>query len=141
MARACACLLLAALAGCVAHPAPAPRYLPPIGSTDIFNTEPGAAPGHRLVVADLRLEAGAIGPAHYHPWEEYLYVIEGSALLSLDGAPPRSIAAGEQVVIPARMVHRAQAGPQGVRAIVTRVHDLADPIAVPVPEGYRSGSD
>jgi hypothetical protein len=39
------------------------------------------------------------------------------------------------------MVHRAQAGPQGVRAIVTRVHDLADPIAVPVPEGYRSGSD
>lgn len=133
MLRGGAGLLLVALAGCASVPAESPRYLPPIGSNEVFNTEPGAAPGHRLVVADLRLGPNAVGAAHYHPWEEYLYVIEGSAVLSFDGQEPRTLVAGEHVVIPARAVHRAQAGPEGVRGIVTRLHDLADPIAVPVP--------
>lgn len=129
-----ASLLLCGLAGCVTAGDEAPRYLPPLGSNEIFNAEPGASPGHRLVVADLLLEPGAEGPAHYHPWEEYLYVIEGSAVLVLDGGEPRTLLAGEHFIIPARAVHRAQAGPQGVRAIITRVHDLTDPIAVPVTE-------
>ncbi len=127
-------LLVLVLAACATASEQPTRYMPPPGSNDIFNTEPGAAPGHRLVVADLVLGPDAASPPHYHPWEEYLYVIEGSAVLALDGAEPRTLLAGEHFVIPARAVHRAQAGPDGVRAIVTRVHDLADPIRVPVPE-------
>lgn len=128
-------VLVAGLAACTTPSAEPAAYRPPVGSTEIFNTEPGAAPGHRLVVADLLLGPDAIGPRHYHPWEEYLYVLEGSAILSLNGGEPRAITAGEHVVIPARALHRAQAGPEGVRAIVTRVHDMADPIRVEVPEG------
>lgn len=125
-----------ALAGCTTTQAlpPEARWLPDYGSNNVFNTEPGAAPGHRLVVDDLRLPPDAVGPAHYHPWEEYLYVIEGSAVLDMVGGEPRELGPGDSVVIPARQVHIPRAGPDGVRGIVTRVHDLADPIRVEVDE-------
>jgi len=119
-------LLLLGLAGCSAASA-GTAWAPPTGSNAVFNTEPGAAPGHRLMVNDLVLEADIVGAAHFHPWEEYLYIIEGSAILAMEGQEPRLLVAGEKVVIPARTVHIPTAGPEGVRAIVTRVHDLPDP--------------
>lgn len=134
--RAAAALLALALAGCATMQAPPAetRWLPDYGSNNVFNTESGAAPGHRLVVDDLRLPPDAVGPAHYHPWEEYLYVIEGSAVLDMVGRDSRTLMPGESVVIPARQVHIPRAGPDGVRGIVVRVHDLADPIRVEVDE-------
>lgn len=128
-----AAILLLALAGCTATPPPA-GYVPPIGSNIVFDAEPGAAEGHQLIVADLRLGPDAAGAAHYHPWEEYLYVIEGEALLEIAGAPPRRLVAGEHVVIPARTIHTPRAGPAGMRAIVTRLHRAGDPISVPAPQ-------
>lgn len=106
-------------------------YQPPLGSNVVFREATAAAPGHELIVADLKLAANAVGEAHYHPWEEYLYVIEGSALLEIAGQEPRQLLAGEHFVIPRRTVHTPRAGAQGVRAIVVRVHDEGDPVMVP----------
>lgn len=129
IAVALAALALAGGAGiAAAQDAPPSAWTPPLGANTVFESEPGAAPGHRLIVTDLRLAPDAVGETHAHPWEEYLYIIEGSAVLTIAGSPPRTLVAGEKVVIPARAVHTPQAGPQGVRGIVTRVHDLADPL-------------
>jgi quercetin dioxygenase-like cupin family protein len=129
-----AAILALALAGCTATPPPAAGYLPPIGSNTVFDTAPGAAPGHRLIVADLRLGPDAVGAAHYHPWEEFLYVIEGEALVEMPGEPVRRVAAGESFIIPPHTIHTPRAGPAGVRAIVTRVHVAGDPVSVPAPQ-------
>lgn len=132
-------LAAAALAGCTQQ-AEVPiedeqaAYVPPIGSNEIFREMTSAAPGHELIVADLRLAADTIGAAHYHPWEEYLYVIEGSAVLAIEEADERILQAGEAFIIPARAVHIPTAGPDGVRAIIARVHDEGDPVRVPVGE-------
>jgi quercetin dioxygenase-like cupin family protein len=104
---------------------------PPIGSTEVFREALNAAPGAELIVADLRLEKNAVGEAHYHPWEEYLYVIEGSAILEIQGLEPRTLLGRQGFVIPARTVHTPRAGIWGVRAIVIRVHRQGDPVAVP----------
>jgi quercetin dioxygenase-like cupin family protein len=108
-------------------------YLPPTGSNQIFREVTAAAPGHELIVADLNLPANAVGERHYHPWEEYLYVIAGSAVVDMDGADARLLRAGESFIIPRETVHTPRAGPQGVRAIVVRVHDLGDPVMIPAP--------
>lgn len=122
---------LGALAAFGAGQLAAQEWTPPIGANPVFETEPGAAPGHRLIVTDLKLGPDAEGASHAHPWEEYLYIIEGSAILALEGQEPRVLVAGEKAVIPARAVHTPKAGPEGVRAIVTRVHDLTDPVQLP----------
>lgn len=116
------------LAGCVQAN---PLYQPPLGSNVVFREATAAAPGHELIVADLKLAANAVGEAHYHPWEEYLYVIEGSAVLEIAGQEPRTLLAGEHFAIPRRTVHTPRAGSTGVRAIVVRVHDDGDPVMVP----------
>lgn len=83
-----------------------------------------------MIVTDLVLAANARGAAHYHPWEEYLYVLEGSVHLDVEGLAPRTIGAREGFVIPARAVHTPQAGPAGMRAIVIRVHRQGDPVRI-----------
>jgi quercetin dioxygenase-like cupin family protein len=123
-------LPLLALAGCAASPAP--HWQPPIGPNPVFDQVPESAANNRLIVTDLRLGPDAVGVTHYHPWEEFLYVIEGSALVEMDGQPSRTLLPGERFVIPSRIVHTPRAGPEGVRAIVVRVHREGDPVSTPV---------
>ena len=105
-------------------------YAPATGSNEIFREATAAAPGHELIVADLNLPGGAVGEPHYHLWEEYLYVIGGSAVLDIVGMEPRTLQAGERFVIPRNTVHTPRAGPTGVRAIIVRVHDEGDPVSI-----------
>lgn len=104
---------------------------PAPGSNEVFREALSAAEGHELIVADLALGPDAVGEAHSHPWEEYLYVLGGSAVLEVEGMEQRTLAAGESVVIPAKTVHTPRAGPEGIRAIVIRVHDEGDPVSIP----------
>ena len=123
-------LPLLALAGCATSPAP--HWQPPIGSNTVFDQAPEAAVDRRLIVADLRLGPDAVGVTHYHPWEEFLYVIEGRALVEIPGEPTRTLLPGQTFVIPPRIPHTPRAGPEGVRAIVVRVHNEGDPVSIPV---------
>lgn len=124
-----AILAAALLAGCAGAGGPVATGAP-LGARPVFDVAPGAAPDRQLIVVDLRLGPGAAGAAHYHPWEEFLYVIEGSALVELAGAPPREVGVGESFVIPPRVVHTPRAGPQGVRALVVRLHRQGDPVSI-----------
>lgn len=118
------------LAACASSPGPAINPAASPGSTDIFHEALGAAPGTELIVTDLYLEANARGQAHYHPWEEYLYILEGSVELDVEGIGQRIISEREGFIIPARAIHTPQAGPTGTRAIVIRVHREGDPVRV-----------
>ncbi len=111
-----------------------PVHAPPFGSNQVLREETHAAPGHELIVADLNLPPNAVGDAHWHPWEEYIYVLGGSAVLDIEGLPARDLMPGEHFVIPRRTVHTPRAGADGVRAIVVRVHDAGEPVSVPAAE-------
>jgi quercetin dioxygenase-like cupin family protein len=136
-----ALVLLAGCAGSVSaqDTAPAasaspPVHAPPFGSNVVFREQTNAAPGHELIVADLNLPPDAVGDAHWHPWEEYIYVLGGSAVLDIEGLPARTLMPGEHFVIPRETVHTPRAGPEGVRAMTIRVHDAGDPVTVPATE-------
>jgi len=114
--------------------APLEIVQPAPGSNEVLREALSAAPGHELIVADLSLGPDAVGEAHSHPWEEYLYVLGGSAIVDIEGLDPRTLGPGEAFVIPAKTVHTPRAGPQGVRAIVIRVHDDGDPVSIPATD-------
>ena len=126
--------LMLALTACPPDQRPRAFPSPPEGSNEVFREALSAAPGAELIVADLFLKPNTEGPAHYHPWEEYLYVIEGSAILDIEGMEPRTLLGRQSAIIPAKAVHRPKAGPWGLRALVIRVHKQGDPVAIPVDQ-------
>ena len=64
-----------------------------------------SVPGREVVQARVDFDPGATAPAHHHPGEEIIYVIEGVLEYRLEGQPPARLAAGEVLTIPFGTVH------------------------------------
>ena len=50
------------------------------GSNEMLRAPITAAPELEVLISDVIIPAGAEVPRHYHPGEEFVYVIEGSAI-------------------------------------------------------------
>jgi len=64
-----------------------------------------SVPGREVI--QNRVEIGPEAPLfrHKHPGEEIIYVLEGSLEYQLDGQEPRTVSAGEALIVPAETVH------------------------------------
>ena len=78
--------------------------------------------GLEVIVSDVVIPPGATVPRHFHPGEEFVYVIEGSAVHVEAGKLDQVLSAGDGYVIPPEAEHAPRGGPDGARAIVFRVH-------------------
>ena len=97
------------------------------GSQEKLRAKIEAAPGLELIISDVIIPPNAEVARHYHPGEEYLYILEGSAVHVEDGKPDQVLRAGDTYVIPPEARHEPYAGPDGTRAIVVRVHTAGEP--------------
>ena len=104
-----------------AHVAEAARYPPP-GSNQMLRAPLTVADGLEVIISDVVIPPNATVPRHYHPGEEFLYVLDGSAVHVEEGKDDRILSAGDAYVIPPRAIHAPRGGPDGARAIVFRVH-------------------
>lgn len=113
----------------------APPTLParPAGSNAVLTALIAAAEGLEVIISDVVIPPGAQVPRHYHPGEEFLYLIEGTATHIEEGKPDLPMVAGDAYVIPPRAIHSPIGGPQGARAVVFRVHVKGQPERVLVP--------
>lgn len=125
VALACVALWLA---GCATAP---DVYRPAQGNNEVLRGPIASANGSTAVVADVVLGAGGEVPRHSHPGEEFLYVIEGSLTLMRDGEVARMMMAGDALRIAPGTVHSAIAGPDGARAVVTRIAIDGQPERIP----------
>jgi quercetin dioxygenase-like cupin family protein len=90
--------------------------------------------GREAVVARVELAPGAKAGRHTHPGDEISYVLEGEATLLVDGQPPRTVKAGEMLVIPAGVVHDAHNDSSGsVKLVGVYVVEKGKPLASPAP--------
>ncbi len=97
------------------------RSSPP-GSNQMLRAPITVADGLEVIISDVVIPPNATVPRHYHPGEEFLYVLEGSAVHVEEGKPDRILRAGDTYVIPPRAIHAPRGGPDGARAVVFRVH-------------------
>lgn len=97
-------------------------YRPPPGSNQMLRAPITIADGLEVIISDVVIPPNATVPRHYHPGEEFLYVLEGSAVHVEEGKPDRTLKAGDAYVIPPRAEHAPRGGPEGARAVVFRVH-------------------
>lgn len=104
------------------------------GSNEMLRAPITAAPELEVLISDVIIPANQQVPRHYHPGEEFVYVIEGSAIHIEEGKEDRLTEAGDAMVIAPEAVHAPRGGPEGARAIVFRVHLEGQPERIPVPE-------
>lgn len=90
-------------------------------------------PSHDLMMTRVHIPAGTTLPMHYHPTEEYLYILEGEAYLRIKGQDDQLLTAGTAIVIPAGAVHTAVTTDSSAVALTTRVHPKGQPVRLPAP--------
>lgn len=99
-----AAALVVAAAGAIAADPPRPS-----GSTrtDLQRHDLSTA-GREVLQARVDFAPGAAFPAHYHPGEEIIYVLEGSLEYEVEGKPPVTLNAGDVLFVPAGTAHSAR---------------------------------
>nr|WP_070960784.1 cupin domain-containing protein [Hyphomonas sp. Mor2] len=144
MKRMLSTLALLAATGCVSveahHHHDDAALKPPPGSNLMLRGPITISDDLEMIISDVVIPAGATVPAHFHPGEEFVYVIEGSAVHIEADKPDQILKAGDAYVIPPEAEHAPRGGPDGARAIVFRVHKAGLPERVnmgdegPIPD-------
>jgi quercetin dioxygenase-like cupin family protein len=65
--------------------------------------------GERAMLARLTLRKGAIVPEHSHENEQITYILEGALRFTLGDGRVLTVSAGEILVIPSNLPHKAEA--------------------------------
>jgi quercetin dioxygenase-like cupin family protein len=85
------------------------------------------AEGTEVIVSRVEIPPNTNLPKHWHPGEEFAYVLEGLAILRRDGKADLAISKGEVVKISLKEIHTAVTTDQGATILVFRVHEHGKP--------------
>jgi quercetin dioxygenase-like cupin family protein len=109
VAACAAALALASSTAAQPSAAPPPGRVPPT----LFSAPLAEAPGHNLVVVELRFAPNPAPPStserhgrgHRHPGSVYVYVTQGAVRLGLEGEPVQVVRTGESFFEPVGAHH------------------------------------
>ncbi len=87
--------------------------------------------GHEVLMSRVTIPANTALPRHYHPTEEFLYILTGEAYLRIDGEEDQLLTAGMSATIPAGEVHTAVTTSSDTLALTYRVHPIGRPVRLP----------
>ena len=104
------------------------------GSHEMLRAPITVSDGLEVLISDVVIPPNGTVPLHYHPGEEFLYIIEGTATHREEGKDDMSMKAGDTYAIPPNAKHSPIGGPDGARAIVFRVHVKDQPERILVEE-------
>ncbi|NIV18641.1 MAG: cupin domain-containing protein [Woeseiaceae bacterium] len=93
----------------------------------LVSTQLEGVEGTEVIVSRIVMPPNTTLPRHWHPGEEFAYVLEGSTVLRRDGKPDLTALKGDVVKIPLREIHSAATTDQGATILVFRVHELGKP--------------
>jgi len=80
------------------------QQIPGLTRTDLQQHDL-SAPGREMIQNKVDIAPDAPVIRHWHPGEEIIYVLEGSLEYEIDGEPPKTVSAGEALMVPAEAVH------------------------------------
>ncbi len=90
--------------------------------------------GKEGVIVLAEITPGTVGGKHYHPGHEFVYILEGSLILEIEGKSPVTYKAGETWYLPPKQVHYSKnvSATAPVKALVFSILDKGQPLSVPV---------
>lgn len=90
--------------------------------------------GTEIIVSRVSIPPNSSLPKHWHPGEEFAYVLEGSITLWQEGKEDIVGMPGDLMKVPLKQVHTAITGDEGGVVIVFRIHEKGQPERFPVEE-------
>lgn len=90
--------------------------------------------GTEVIVSHVTIPPNTSLPKHWHPGEEFAYILEGSVTLWQEGKDDIVGKQGDVVKISLKQVHTAITMDEGATVLVFRVHELGKPERVPVED-------
>lgn len=83
--------------------------------------------GTEVVISKVQIPPNTSLPKHWHPGEEFVYVIQGNVTLWQKSKEDILIKEGEAAKVPLKQIHTARTGEGGVTLLVFRVHEEGKP--------------
>jgi quercetin dioxygenase-like cupin family protein len=106
--------------------------VPGLTRTDLQRHDISVA-GREVIQNRVDISSDAPLIRHKHPGEEVIYVLEGSLEYQIDGQPPRTVSAGEALMVPAETVHAVRNVAGGNAAeLATYIVEKGEPLFVVV---------
>ncbi|MDX1583484.1 MAG: cupin domain-containing protein [Thermoanaerobaculia bacterium] len=96
-------------------------------SESVLRSDLESASGLEVIVSVVEMPSETALPKHHHPGEEFIYVLEGSGSLWIEGSEQIELAAGDAAKIPLERIHTAVSEDEPLRAVVFRVHKKGEP--------------
>jgi quercetin dioxygenase-like cupin family protein len=93
---------------------------------NLMHTGSRVAEGVEIIVSVIEIGPDSTLPKHYHPGEEFVYLLEGSAIVWQQGKAETTLKAGDLYKIPLQQVHTAVTAAGSAKAIVFRVHEKGE---------------
>ena len=122
-------LLLTALAGVypmVGH-VKEPSQNVSVQAENLLRESIAGVEGKEIIVSRVSFPPHAELPWHWHPGEEFFYVIEGSVTLKRRGERDLPTAQGDAQKIAPQIIHTGRTGEQGAELVIFRVHAAGEP--------------
>ncbi len=88
--------------------------------------------GTEVVVTHLVVPPNTTLPKHWHPGEEFVYILEGTGILWQKDKEDVVLKKGDVYKIPLKQVHTAKTLDESVTILVFRVHEKGQPVRVNV---------
>ena len=105
---------------------------------DLMTSVLEGANGMEVILSHVALPPNVPLPKHWHPGEEFAYILQGSVTLFLEGKGEKVFSEGEVGIVPLKQIHSAKSGNKGVTLLVFRVHEQGKPGRVLVKECLTS---
>lgn len=101
---------------------------------NLMEEELVGADGTEVVLSRVVLPPRFTLPKHWHPGEEFVYVLKGSLTLWQERAEDIVVHAGDSLKVPYKVVHTVLTGDDGVTLMIFRVHEAGQPERILVEE-------
>jgi len=85
------------------------------------------AEGIEVILSKVEIPPNSKLPKHWHPGEEFAYVLEGSVTLWQKGKVDIVVDRGDVAKVPLKQIHTAITGQDGVTLLVFRIHAEGKP--------------
>jgi quercetin dioxygenase-like cupin family protein len=93
----------------------------------LLKTELEGVKGTEVIVSHVTIPPNTSLPKHWHPGEEFAYILEGSIVLWQKDKPEVVMNAGDIGKVPLKAIHTAMTKEQGATLLVFRVHEMGQP--------------